>query len=83
MKTICIFLVLFCAGTGCSVTTKKSGTIGIRFGTDIALYHKGADDGTDAEVSANIEPWLIELIKTLKETENEEMDSSTDTAIVP
>lgn len=79
LAAIAVMVVFsICMMVGCSVSTMGDGKLGVRFGTDIAIYsHAANSDETErASSSLDSEPfvdWLLgKLIKLIPDTPDAE-----------
>jgi len=70
MKKLCVLLLPLIAVSciaGCTITTKNSGTVGLRFGTDIAFYSTAAQTAPEPATINSEAPALVNWLFPPKE----------------
>ena len=70
--------LLLVALSGCAIHLKKDASVGLRFGSEISLYHSAPDDGAEAKLTPT--PWLQQAIdKELERRAQEDCPDVLDT----
>jgi hypothetical protein len=74
-KRFCLTLLIPVAlvsvlAAGCAITTSNSGELGLRFGTDIAVYHRAADTNSSASAGLDFEEWFQDYATSHPEDTN-------------